>query len=30
MLQYFPKTNIKEGLIKFVKWYKEKKEKGLF
>lgn len=30
MLKYFPETNIKEGLKKFIKWYKEKKEEGLF
>lgn len=30
MLKYLPDTNIKEGLIRFVKWYKEKKGKGLF
>ncbi|MDD5622985.1 MAG: GDP-mannose 4,6-dehydratase [Actinomycetota bacterium] len=30
MLKYFPETNIREGLKKFVKWYKEKKEEGLF
>ena len=30
MLEYFPKTNIKEGLIKFIKWYKEKSKEGLF
>ncbi len=29
MLKYFPKTNIEEGLIKFVRWYKEKMGKGL-
>lgn len=30
MLKYVPETNIREGLKKFVKWYKEKKEEGLF
>lgn len=30
MLKYLPETNIKEGLIKFVKWYKEKRKEGLF
>jgi UDP-glucuronate 4-epimerase len=30
MLKYLPKTNIKEGLVKFVKWYKEKRKEGLF
>ena len=30
MLKYFPETNIEEGLIKFVKWYKEKRKEGLF
>jgi len=30
MLKYLPKTNIKEGLAKFVKWYKEKRKEGLF
>src|SRR3989304_7147432 len=30
MLKYFPETNIEEGLIKFVKWYREKREEGLF
>lgn len=30
MLKYLPKTNIKEGLVKFVNWYKEKKKEGLF
>ncbi|MFA5014112.1 MAG: GDP-mannose 4,6-dehydratase [Actinomycetota bacterium] len=30
MLKYFPETNIREGLKKFVKWYKKKKEEGLF
>ncbi len=30
MLKYFPETDIEEGLIKFVKWYKEKREEGLF
>jgi UDP-glucuronate 4-epimerase len=30
MLKYLPDTNIKEGLIRFVKWYKEKKRKGFF
>src|SRR4030043_690009 len=30
MLKYFPETDIREGLKKFVKWYKEKKEEGLF
>ncbi len=30
MLKYFPGTDIKEGLIKFVKWYKEKSKEGLF
>jgi len=29
MLEYLPKTNIKEGLVKFIKWYKEKKKEGL-
>lgn len=28
MLKYFPETNINEGLAKFIRWYKEKKEKG--
>ncbi len=28
MLKYFPETNINEGLTKFIRWYKEKKEKG--
>ncbi|NQT66389.1 MAG: GDP-mannose 4,6-dehydratase [Actinobacteria bacterium] len=30
MLKYLPKTNIKEGLVKFVNWYKEKRKEGLF
>jgi UDP-glucuronate 4-epimerase len=30
MLKYLPKTNIKDGLVKFVKWYKEKRKEGLF
>src|SRR4030066_1931350 len=30
MLKYSPETNIKEGLIKFIEWYKEKKEESLF
>lgn len=30
MLKYLPKTNIKDGLTKFVEWYKEKREEGLF
>jgi len=30
MLKYLPETNIEEGLIKFVKWYKEKRKEGLF
>jgi len=30
MLKYLPETNIKEGLVKFVNWYKEKKKEGLF
>lgn len=29
MLKYLPETDIKEGLIKFVKWYKEKRKEGL-
>ena len=29
MLKYLPKTNIKEGLVKFVNWYKEKRKEGL-
>jgi len=29
MLKYFPGTDIKEGLIKFIKWYKEKRIEGL-
>lgn len=29
MLEYNPETNIKEGLVKFLNWYKEKEEKGL-
>ena len=30
MLKYSPKTNIEEGLIKFIKWYKGKNKKGFF
>jgi len=30
MLKYSPETNINEGLIKFISWYKEKKKEGLF
>ena len=30
MLKYSPETNIKDGLIKFTEWYKEKKEESLF
>jgi len=30
MLKYSPGTNIREGLAGFIKWYKEKKEEGLF
>ncbi|MEA2016430.1 MAG: GDP-mannose 4,6-dehydratase [Actinomycetota bacterium] len=30
MLKYSPETNIKEGLIKFIEWYKEKKKERLF
>ena len=29
MLKYLPETDIKEGLIKFVKWCKEKRKEGL-
>jgi len=29
MLEYSPETNIRDGLVKFIKWYKEKKEEGL-
>lgn len=30
MLKYSPETNIKDGLIKFTEWYKEKKKERLF
>ncbi len=30
MLKYSPGTDISEGLDRFIKWYKEKKEVGLF
>lgn len=29
MLKYSPETNIRDGLDKFIKWYKEKREEGL-
>ena len=29
MLEYSPETNIRDGLVRFIKWYKEKKEEGL-
>jgi UDP-glucuronate 4-epimerase len=29
VLKYSPETNIRDGLGKFIKWYKEKKEEGL-
>ena len=30
MLEYFPKTNIREGVSKFIEWYKAKQKEGLF
>jgi len=30
MLKYYPKTSIKEGIDKFVKWYKENEKEGYF
>ena len=30
MLEYLPKTNISEGLARFVEWYKVKQKEGLF
>jgi UDP-glucuronate 4-epimerase len=30
MLEYLPKTNIKDGVSKFIEWYKTKQKEGLF
>jgi UDP-glucuronate 4-epimerase len=29
MLEYLPKTNIRDGVAKFMEWYKEKQKEGL-